>query len=103
MVGAHAACFPPPPASGSSCTTGKGLLWRECTERVPEDVSHVEDHEGGAGSHPLSSFRCGLWKGHQHLGVGARKELGEAGRTEWVLGSFGSTLMERLILDKESS
>lgn len=31
-----------------------------------------------------------------------RKELGEPGRTEWALASFGSTLMELLFLEKEN-
>ena len=101
IIGARAGCFPPP-LIRSSCATGKGWLWGENVQRVPEDVSHGEDHKGGAGSHPLSSVRCGLWKGHQHLGVGVRKELGEPGRTEWALASFGSTLMELLFLDKEN-
>lgn len=92
----------PPAYQILMCYRQRLALGRECTERVPEHVSHGEDHKGGAGSHPLSSVRCGLWKGHQHLGVGVRKELGEPGRTEWALASFGSTLMELLFLDKEN-
>lgn len=83
-----------PPVRLLMCCRQRLALGKECTKLIPGDVSHGEDSEASARSHPPLGFRCGPVEGSSRSGCkrgAVRGGDGQAGSSVFLWHPYGTS------------